>query len=76
MVLERVGKEAVEKDVGDGVLGIGGMYVTKSVCLLSWPPATNVTNGGMAGVDGVEHGGECMAEAVSIERWSGWRCGV
>ena len=30
MVLERVGKEAVEKDVGDGVLGIGGMNVTKS----------------------------------------------
>ena len=60
-------KEAVEKNVGDGVLGIGGMYVPKHGGLFARAPATNVADGGVAGMDGVEHGGERMAKAVRVE---------
>ena len=69
-------QQAVEKDVGDGVLGIGGIDVAENGGLSAGAPTANMADGGVANVDGIEHGGESVTKAMSVECRRGRRGGM
>ena len=66
-----MGKKSIEKDVRKRMLGVGGVDVTKDCRVFAWLPASDVTDGGMACMNGIQHGREGMAKAMGVE----WRCG-